>query len=205
MDIVAVVVVAFWVMLPAYIPNNVAVLAGGGRPIDGGRTLGGSRLLGDGKTWRGTAAGTAAREAARSVIGARLRSAGPVVARVTPPAPVTGRVELVVTRRPSSRPGKLDQGTRIQVRVRRRAERKPLARSGPARSASAWSTCPYSCFPRTVGLPYRCGCSMRMERHSGVATSAPSTSPSSHRMNSCVASRSGQASTWSSATRNSRR
>ncbi len=60
MDIVAVVVVAFWVMLPAYIPNNVAVLAGGGRPIDGGRTLGGSRLLGDGKTWRGTAAGTAA-------------------------------------------------------------------------------------------------------------------------------------------------
>lgn len=60
MEIVAVVIIAFWVMLPAYIPNNVAVLAGGGRPIDGGRTLGGSRLLGDGKTWRGTAAGTAA-------------------------------------------------------------------------------------------------------------------------------------------------
>ncbi len=60
MDIVAVVGIAFWVMLPAYIPNNVAVLAGGGRPIDGGRMLGGSRLLGDGKTWRGTAFGTGA-------------------------------------------------------------------------------------------------------------------------------------------------
>jgi CDP-2,3-bis-(O-geranylgeranyl)-sn-glycerol synthase len=47
-------------MLPAYVPNNVAVLAGGGRPIDGGRTLGGRRLLGDGKTWRGTAVGTLA-------------------------------------------------------------------------------------------------------------------------------------------------
>ena len=34
------VAVAVWVMLPAYIPNNVAVLAGGGRPIDGGRTWG---------------------------------------------------------------------------------------------------------------------------------------------------------------------
>ena len=60
MDLYAVVVVAFWAMLPAYIPNNAAVLFGGGRPIDGGRTLGGSRLLGDGKTWRGTLAGWAA-------------------------------------------------------------------------------------------------------------------------------------------------
>jgi CDP-2,3-bis-(O-geranylgeranyl)-sn-glycerol synthase len=59
--IVETVVVAIWVMLPAYIPNNVAVLAGGGRPIDGGRTLDdGTRILGDGKTWRGTAFGTAA-------------------------------------------------------------------------------------------------------------------------------------------------
>ncbi|MFC6873591.1 CDP-2,3-bis-(O-geranylgeranyl)-sn-glycerol synthase [Halobellus marinus] len=54
-DLVA---VAFWVMLPAYVPNNIAVLAGGGAPIDGGRTMGGRRLLGDGKTWRGTAVGT---------------------------------------------------------------------------------------------------------------------------------------------------
>jgi CDP-2,3-bis-(O-geranylgeranyl)-sn-glycerol synthase len=60
MDVIAVVATAVWLMLPAYIPNNAAVLAGGGRPIDGGRTLGGSRLLGDGKTYRGTAVGTAA-------------------------------------------------------------------------------------------------------------------------------------------------
>lgn len=53
-----VVVIAFWAMLPAYIPNNAAVLFGGGRPIDGGRTHNGRRLLGDGKTWRGTVAGT---------------------------------------------------------------------------------------------------------------------------------------------------
>ncbi|MFO7835008.1 MAG: CDP-2,3-bis-(O-geranylgeranyl)-sn-glycerol synthase [Halohasta sp.] len=51
---------AFWAMLPAYVPNNAAVLAGGGRPIDGGRTWNGKRVLGDGKTWRGTAVGTLA-------------------------------------------------------------------------------------------------------------------------------------------------
>ncbi len=53
-------VLALWLMLPAYVPNNAAVLAGGGAPIDGGRTWGGKRVLGDGKTWRGTAAGTLA-------------------------------------------------------------------------------------------------------------------------------------------------
>lgn len=57
MSLVAVVAVAIWIMLPAYVPNNIAVLAGGGRPIDGGRMLGDRRLLGDGKTWRGTAVG----------------------------------------------------------------------------------------------------------------------------------------------------
>jgi CDP-2,3-bis-(O-geranylgeranyl)-sn-glycerol synthase len=56
--IVSLVAGALWAMLPAYVPNNAAVLAGGGRPIDSGRTLGGRRLLGDGKTWRGTAVGT---------------------------------------------------------------------------------------------------------------------------------------------------
>jgi CDP-2,3-bis-(O-geranylgeranyl)-sn-glycerol synthase len=61
---------AFWAMLPAYLPNNVAVLAGGGRPIDGGRTLGGQRLLGDGKTWRGTAFGTLAGVALALVLNA---------------------------------------------------------------------------------------------------------------------------------------
>ena len=60
MDVLEIVFVALWAMLPAYVPNNAAVLAGGGRPIDGGRIWGGRRVLGDGKTWRGTAVGTAA-------------------------------------------------------------------------------------------------------------------------------------------------
>lgn len=60
MDIVAVLVTAFWAMLPAYVPNNAAVLTGGGPPIDGGRTWNGERILGDGKTWRGTIGGIAA-------------------------------------------------------------------------------------------------------------------------------------------------
>jgi CDP-2,3-bis-(O-geranylgeranyl)-sn-glycerol synthase len=60
MSLAATVAVAVWAMLPAYVPNNVAVLAGGGRPIDGGRTWNDRRVLGDGKTWRGTAFGTLA-------------------------------------------------------------------------------------------------------------------------------------------------
>lgn len=60
MDLLALLLLAIWVMLPAYIPNNVAVLAGGGRPIDGGREWRGKRLLGDGKTWRGTIVGSVA-------------------------------------------------------------------------------------------------------------------------------------------------
>jgi CDP-2,3-bis-(O-geranylgeranyl)-sn-glycerol synthase len=58
--IVETLTVAVWAMLPAYVPNNAAVLVGGGPPIDGGRTYGGRRLLGDGKTWRGTAGGIVA-------------------------------------------------------------------------------------------------------------------------------------------------
>lgn len=57
MDLVGLVLIAVWVMLPAYLPNNVAVIAGGGRPIDRGLEWRGHRLLGDGKTWRGTIAG----------------------------------------------------------------------------------------------------------------------------------------------------
>ena len=68
MDVLGVVATALWAMLPAYVPNNVAVLAGGGRPIDGGRVYGGRRLLGDGKTWRGTAAGTLAGTAVALVL-----------------------------------------------------------------------------------------------------------------------------------------
>lgn len=60
MELGTAVLVALWVMLPAYIPNNVAVLVGGGAPIDGGRSWRGARVLGDGKTWRGTAGGIAA-------------------------------------------------------------------------------------------------------------------------------------------------
>jgi CDP-2,3-bis-(O-geranylgeranyl)-sn-glycerol synthase len=60
MDIVGVLAVAFWAMLPAYVPNNAAVLVGGGPPIDGGRTWNGRRVLGDGKTWLGTVGGIAA-------------------------------------------------------------------------------------------------------------------------------------------------
>ncbi|ELY47219.1 CDP-2,3-bis-(O-geranylgeranyl)-sn-glycerol synthase [Natronorubrum sulfidifaciens] len=60
MTLLETIVIAFWAMLPAYVPNNAAVLAGGGRPIDGGRTWGDKRVLGDGKTWRGTAAGIVA-------------------------------------------------------------------------------------------------------------------------------------------------
>jgi CDP-2,3-bis-(O-geranylgeranyl)-sn-glycerol synthase len=57
MAVLETVVTALWAMLPAYLPNNVAVVAGGGRPIDGGRTWGDGRVLGDGKTWRGGAVG----------------------------------------------------------------------------------------------------------------------------------------------------
>jgi CDP-2,3-bis-(O-geranylgeranyl)-sn-glycerol synthase len=51
---------AFWIMLPAYIPNSAAALFGGGKPIDGGRTSAdGRRIFGDGKTWRGFILGVA--------------------------------------------------------------------------------------------------------------------------------------------------
>jgi CDP-2,3-bis-(O-geranylgeranyl)-sn-glycerol synthase len=54
-----VLIVAFWLMLPAYIPNNCAALFGGGMPLDMGQTFqDGQRTLGDGKTFRGTIAGT---------------------------------------------------------------------------------------------------------------------------------------------------
>src|SRR2546426_12335458 len=52
---------AFWFLLPAYVANPMAVVFGGGTPMDFGRTLrDGRRLLGDGKTWRGVAGGVAA-------------------------------------------------------------------------------------------------------------------------------------------------
>jgi CDP-2,3-bis-(O-geranylgeranyl)-sn-glycerol synthase len=52
---------AFWIMLPAYVPNPVAAAAGGGRPIDLGHTAwDGMRVFGDGKTIRGLLIGVAA-------------------------------------------------------------------------------------------------------------------------------------------------
>jgi len=49
---------AIWIMLPAYVPNPVAALCGGGTPIDLGRNFSdGRRLFGDGKTYRGLVAG----------------------------------------------------------------------------------------------------------------------------------------------------
>jgi CDP-2,3-bis-(O-geranylgeranyl)-sn-glycerol synthase len=45
---------AVWIMLPAYIPNPVAALFGGGTPIDFGKNYSdGNRIFGDGKTFRG--------------------------------------------------------------------------------------------------------------------------------------------------------
>lgn len=52
---------AMWIMLPAYLPNPIAALCGGGTPIDFGRSLGdGRRILGDGKTYRGLFCGVVA-------------------------------------------------------------------------------------------------------------------------------------------------
>ena len=45
-------------MLPAYLPNPVAALAGGGTPLDMGRNFSdGRRVFGDGKTFRGLIVG----------------------------------------------------------------------------------------------------------------------------------------------------
>ena len=45
-------------MLPAYVPNPVAALAGGGTPVDLGKNYSdGNRIFGDGKTYRGLFAG----------------------------------------------------------------------------------------------------------------------------------------------------
>lgn len=88
MGLFAVVATALWAMLPAYVPNNAAVLFGGGPPIDGGRTMGGRRLLGDGKTWRGTVAGWLAGVALGVALNAVNNPVGNVVAVSLPAFPV---------------------------------------------------------------------------------------------------------------------
>ena len=52
--------ITMWLLLPTYIPNNVAVIVGGGPPLDRGLMLHGRRLLGDGKTIRGAVGGAVA-------------------------------------------------------------------------------------------------------------------------------------------------
>ncbi len=54
------ILLAIWLMLPAYISNPMAVVFGGGTPMDLGMKLpDGKRLLGEGKTLRGLIGGTA--------------------------------------------------------------------------------------------------------------------------------------------------
>ncbi|MFW6384106.1 MAG: CDP-2,3-bis-(O-geranylgeranyl)-sn-glycerol synthase [Halodesulfurarchaeum sp.] len=85
MDLLAILATAIWAMLPAYVPNNAAVLAGGGRPIDGGRRLGGARLLGDGKTWRGTLVGIAFGIAVGLLLGVLREPVGSLLGLGLPP------------------------------------------------------------------------------------------------------------------------
>lgn len=96
MDVLAVVATALWAMLPAYVPNNAAVLAGGGRPIDGGRTWGGRRILGDGKTWRGTAVGTLAGVVLALVLNALYDPVATTVGVAADPFPVLAAVGLAL-------------------------------------------------------------------------------------------------------------
>ena len=90
----ALVAIAFWAMLPAYVPNNAAVLAGGGAPIDGGRTVGGRRVLGDGKTWRGTVVGTAAGVGLALVLNQVAPTAAAVTGASLPAFPLPAAVGL---------------------------------------------------------------------------------------------------------------
>lgn len=56
--IITIVGSTIWLLLPAYTPNNFAVIFGGGMPVDFGKNfIDGKRLLGNGKTIRGFIAG----------------------------------------------------------------------------------------------------------------------------------------------------
>ncbi len=56
--VVDAIVVALLAFVPAMIANSLAVVFGGGYPIDAGKEWGENRLLGDGKTWYGLFGGT---------------------------------------------------------------------------------------------------------------------------------------------------
>jgi CDP-2,3-bis-(O-geranylgeranyl)-sn-glycerol synthase len=90
----AVVATALWAILPAYVPNNAAVLVGSGPPLDGGRTWRGRRLLGDGKTWRGTGGGVAAGVAVALVLDAVRPSAAAALSVTLPDFPLAAAVAL---------------------------------------------------------------------------------------------------------------
>ncbi|QCC50283.1 CDP-2,3-bis-(O-geranylgeranyl)-sn-glycerol synthase [Halapricum salinum] len=94
MEPIETVVVAFWAMLPAYVPNNAAVLFGGGRPIDAGRTWGDRRLLGDGKTWRGTLGGTLTGVALALGLNAIQPSAADTLGFAIPEFPIVAAITL---------------------------------------------------------------------------------------------------------------
>ena len=82
-------------MLPAYIPNPLAAVFGGGKPIDGGRTMGdGRRILGDGKTYRGLLAGVVCGLLV-GLLQMRLLSGGFAVFGITLPAFGTSIVSSV--------------------------------------------------------------------------------------------------------------
>jgi len=84
------VLTAVWAILPAYVPNSVAVVVGGGPPIDGGRTWRGRRLLGDGKTWRGAVGGAVA----GFVLALLMDAVRPAVAPSLPSFPLPAAVAL---------------------------------------------------------------------------------------------------------------
>jgi len=49
-----IIIQALWIIIPAYVANASALLAGGGKPIDFGKKWkDGKRILGNGKTWNG--------------------------------------------------------------------------------------------------------------------------------------------------------
>ena len=88
-DVVWTLATAIWTILPAYVPNSVAVLVGGGAPIDGGLTWHGHRVLGDGKTWRGFVGGTVAGVALALALNA-LRPVLSTALPAFPPGAVVG-------------------------------------------------------------------------------------------------------------------
>ncbi len=76
-EAVLIIIQAFWAMLPAYVAGPVAVLTGGGPPMDGGRNWkDGKRILGDGKTWRGLAGGTIGGIGIAGILSVIVRGAG---------------------------------------------------------------------------------------------------------------------------------